>query len=332
VPAGAVASRVPVRSTGGGPLHFYHRLLTWSWYFHVPAAPLANRCPGRDHPMPTIEPPNIRRTLVVAARCAALSACCAVVSGCAAGAARIPDATATDAEWRSLAAPRPEPLPGAVRMSLAPFEIVGEAAWPTGAAVPPSLGLPELVAAGLLRRRDVHYVERRRFAAAARAERRGATRAPGAPEAGVSPGSEMTVGVVWLALAGVDGSLEVRLVDTATGQVRHASRASLPAGADAVAVSRLIVGRVLVGLRTLERLPDWTDPLTEAAPARYVPSVVPAPALASFLRGLEAEERWAWEPARRGYLAAASDPRFFESAAALARAARLRIGGTLGES
>ena len=27
MPAGAVASRVPVRSTGGGPLHFYHRLL-----------------------------------------------------------------------------------------------------------------------------------------------------------------------------------------------------------------------------------------------------------------------------------------------------------------
>ena len=55
------------------------------------------------------------------------------------------------------------------------------------------------------------------------------------------------------------------------------------------------------------------------------------PALQSFLRGLAAEESWDWEGARRGYQAAASDPGFFEAPAALARAARLRLGGTLGE-
>jgi hypothetical protein len=49
------------------------------------------------------------------------------------------------------------------------------------------------------------------------------------------------------------------------------------------------------------------------------------------MAGLEAEERWDWEGARRGYQAAlAAAPGFLEAEAALARAARLRNGGTLG--
>lgn len=240
-------------------------------------------------------------------------------------------AQASEAEWRALAAPRPEPLPGAPRVSFSGVELTAAPAWPTAASVPPDLGLSELVVAGLLRRRDVRLVERRRFAAAAEAERAGRPRAPGAPSVGVSAGAELTAGAVWVPLGTGAAAVEVRLTDSATGEVVRGRRISLPPAADMVGAARAIVSAVLATLDELGRLPVWNDPAPGAAPRTYVDSGIPNEAVQRFLVGLAAEEQWNWEAARRSYQAAAVNG-FVEADAALARTARLRQGGTLGES
>lgn len=256
----------------------------------------------------------------------------ALLGGCAAGptGGRAPTPL-SEAEWRALATPRPSPVPGAPRLSVAEIELLGSPGWADGAPVPATVGLTELVVAGLLRRQDVRVVERRRFAAAAEAERAGGP-LPGAPRAGVSPGSELTATVAWVPLGGGGASLEVRLSETATGRVALSRRALVPLDAEPVGLARAAVGALLDALRELDRLPSWQDPLADAAPSEYVVSGISGPAFDDFLDGLAAEERWRWEGARLGYESAARAPGFFEAEAALARAARLRSGGTLGES
>jgi hypothetical protein len=239
---------------------------------------------------------------------------------------------ATEAEWRALAWPRPAPVPAATRLSLGEIGVLAEPQWPEQAGVSPSLGLSELVTTGLLRRADVHFVERRRFAEAAAAERAGTARPPGAPLAGTSPGAELVAQVVWAPLGAGRTSLEVRLVAAATGAVAVSRRSLAPADADPGALARLTVATVLGALAEAGRLPTWADPVPGAAPVDYSPSRISASAVESFLLGLAAEERWRWEDARVAYAAAAREPAFFEAASALARTARLRTGGTLGES
>jgi hypothetical protein len=230
-----------------------------------------------------------------------------------------------------LASPRAQTLAGAARVSLDAVELLGQPRWSFGAPVTPGLALSELVIAGLLRRSDIRFVERRRFAAAALAERNGEPRASGAPPAGVSEGAELIASVVWVPLpTGV--SIEVRLAEAARGAVIGTRRATLPADADIVSTARTIVGTIVAALESVGRLPAWTDPVGEAATARSRESGVPDAAVASFLRGLAAEETWRWEAARASYQQAAATVGFFEAEAALARAARLRLGGTLGES
>ena len=81
------------------------------------------------------------------------------------------------------------------------------------------------------------------------------------------------------------------------------------------------------------RMPVWSDPLPGVAPAAYQATTISTLAVTAFLEALEAEDRWDWNVAYRGYQAAAmADPSFVEADVALARAARLRLGGTLGES
>ena len=257
----------------------------------------------------------------------------ALLGGCASGpgASSAPPAL-SEAEWRALAAPRPTPLPGAVRLSVADVELLGDPPWPASGAVPARVGLTELVVAGLLRRPDVHVVERRRFAAAVDAERAGAPRPPGAPPAGVSPGAELTASVAWVPLGTGSATLEVRLTEISSGRVAVTRRSLLPANTEPVGLARTVVGSLLAALDDLGRRPGWSDPVAGAAPAEYAASGVPSDALIAFLAGLEEEERWRWEGARRGYQTAARAAGFFEAEAALARTARLRLGGTLGES
>lgn len=238
---------------------------------------------------------------------------------------------ASEAEWHALATQRPTPVQGAVRVSVGEIEINGSVPWPTPTGVEAPLALEELVAAGLLRRQDVSYVERRRFAEAAEAERLGRPRPAGAPAAGVSPGPEFVVSAVWSPVLGT-GRLDVRLVDAASGSVAVAHSATVPADADPASVARTVVAGVLAALGEKGRLPPWADPVPSAAPTTYQPSGVSAAAAQAFFRGLAAEERWNWEGARVAYQAAAAlgGAGFVEATAALARAARLRNGGTLG--
>jgi len=244
----------------------------------------------------------------------------------------VPNDVATESEWRALASPRPEPLPGAVRLAFAGIELPD--APPSGRATPVSsaLGLSELVVAGLLRRRDVEFVERRRFAVAVEAEQSGLIRPSGAPPAGVSRGAELIATAALLPLPGGQAAVEVRLTGLQTGVVAGAGRQLIPADAEQLGTARAIVATILSVLDEMGRRPAWADPVPGAAPGAYRPTGIPESAVTGFLTGLAAEERWNWELARRSYQAASETEGFFEPATALARTARLRSGGTLGES
>jgi hypothetical protein len=260
-----------------------------------------------------------------------LVAAASLVGGCAtAGTVEAPPAT--EAEWRALAVPRPVPVPGAVRLALSGIELAADPPWALATPVSASLGLSELVIAGLLRRADIRLVERRRFAAAVEAERSGRSRTAGTPPAGMSEGPELLASLVWVPLAAGEASLEVRLSTMASGAVTATRRVVLPLDADPVAIARQAVSAIVAALSEAGRLPDWEDPLAAAAPAAFTPSGVPRRAVEHFLAGLAAEEAWRWERARESYQAAAGSVGFFEASAALARTARLRLGGTLGES
>lgn len=243
---------------------------------------------------------------------------------------------ATEAEWQAVREPRPEPLPGSARVTLSGVRFLGAYPWPEAVRVEPGLGVGELVVANLLRRRDVRFVERRRFAEAAAAERRGDPAPRGRPPAGVSRSADYGLVAVWIPTTEREASLEVRLTLLETGDVDGATRITVDRSAGPAAVARSIVGGVLELLAARGRLPAWDDPLGAdrgSGANADGPSRVPTEALTHFLRGLGAEEAWDWEGARRGYQQAlAADPDFHEARTALARAARLRLGGTLAES
>lgn len=263
---------------------------------------------------------------------AVLAGCGGAGGGAAPGRAAAPP-SASEEEWRALALPRPAALADAPRVSVATLEVVGRTTWTTPAGLEPTLGVTELVVAGLLRRQDVDFVERRRFAAAAEAERRGTPRPDGAPPAGVSRGAQYVARATWANLGG-SARLDVRLAAAASGEVLATWRATTPPDADPVSLARLAVAGTLAALDTLGVRPAWEDPIPASSPAAYQPAGVPAGAAADFFRGLAAEEAWSWEAARRGYQGALAQAAagFPEAAAALARTGRLRNGGTLGAS
>jgi len=126
-----------------------------------------------------------------------------VVSACSLGQGSTSATTPSsldDAGWKRLATPRVQQLAGAVRISIGEITLFDDIPRGLDTPVAPSIGLSELVATGLLRRRDVRFVERRRFAAAAEAERRRENRPPGTPPAGVSPGPEFILSATWVSL------------------------------------------------------------------------------------------------------------------------------------
>lgn len=263
---------------------------------------------------------------------------CAVASGCVAGPSLRGDATtpsaegpsASDAEWRALATPRPTPLAGAPRVAVGGVDILLRQTWALTSGVDPAQAVAELAAAGLLLRRDVRYVERRRFVAAADAERHGAPRPRGAPAAGISPEAQFVASATWIRAGSDSAYLELRVADAGTGVMVTTRRTATSAEADPIDLARVLVASLVAALEGDDLLPEENRTRQRApAPPR---AGIPAVALEAFLRGLGAEERWAWETARRGYQEALSEaPDFVEARAALARLARLRTGGTLGE-
>jgi hypothetical protein len=131
---------------------------------------------------------------------------------------------------------------------LTQLELLGDPGWPRAAPVSASLGLTELVAAGLLRRGDVRFVERRRFAAAVDSERGGGARPAGAPAAGISPGAELSVLLTWIPLGPGEASLELRVSEMATGRVAETRRVSVPDDPDPVGLARAAVAAYLATL------------------------------------------------------------------------------------
>jgi hypothetical protein len=233
--------------------------------------------------------------------------------------------------WESLHQPRPEPLQGAAAVSVSEILLLGDP-WELHAPIPTSIGIQELVGAELLRRRDVNYVERRRFAAAAERERRGERRPRGAPPVGISPGVDFLLMGSWAPSGADSASLDFRLTDPESGVVVETFRSSVPQGADPTSLSRAITAGLLATLEELGRLPGWEDPVPGAAPRSYTDAGIPLTAAEAFFRGVAAEDRYDWEGARRAYqeaMALGGDG-FFEPQVALARVARLRAGGSLG--
>lgn len=238
--------------------------------------------------------------------------------------------------WRSYLEPRPEPLPGATRLSVGAFQIVPDDGWAAGTALTAGEGLQELVGTELLRRRDVCFVERRRFSRAVERERRGLPRPPGAPPTGRSPGAELILFGNWLPAGTDSAALSLRVTEAETGIVLRSWRVATPRDADAVSLARTATGSLLAVLDSLGRRPEWSDPMDpgDGAPRSFRRAGVPPEAVEAYFRGAAAEDRHDWEGALRGYGAALDlgGPGFREPGVALARVARLRAGGSLGAS
>lgn len=259
-----------------------------------------------------------------------------LVASCAGGpspSSSVP--VASETQWRDLRRPRMDRLADAPRVTVAEM-ILFEAAWASGGEVSASVGLQELISAGLLRRADIDFVERRRFAAAVERRRRGLPRRRNAPPIGTSPGAEFVLTGSWIP-AGDSAALDLRLVEAESGGIVTSWRRLTPRQADPTSLARLVVGGTIERLRELGRLPPWTDPRADdvaPAPVTYVASLVSLEAAAAFVTAVAAEDRYDWEAARRGYQFAleTAGPTFLEADEALARVARLRAGGTLGAS
>ncbi len=254
---------------------------------------------------------------------------------CASGGAPspAPPTGASAAEWQALYQPRPAPLAGAPRIAIGELTLGEDKPWALTASVPAAIAIAELVGTELLRREDVQFVERRRFAEAAERERRGLPRGAGAPPVGTSPGTELILaGSQTPFLFGDSAQFNLRLVDPATSAVRAAWRMSVPRGGDPVALARRLTGSLVATLDSLATLPRWVDPVAAATPRAWSPSGVPLTAVDSYLRGVAAEDVYDWENARRAYQRAGElgGSTFFEPGVALARVARLHAGGTLG--
>lgn len=285
------------------------------------------------HGLPSFRFPAPRRSTLLPALAASLmAAACGGGSGPAVTTPVTP-AGASEAEWRALAQPRPVPLEGAPRVALAEVRIAGSPPWSPPPGVDAELGLAELAAAGLLRRQDVHFVERRRFAAAVDAERRGLPRPAGAPAAGISPGARFVASATWSPMGPDSGYVDVRLADPASGMLVAGWRGATPPGAGPLVVARTVVAGVLGALDGAGGRPVWQDPAGAPGAPGDPSAGVPAQAVTDFFLGLADEEAWKWEEARARYqrALAAGGSGFVEAAAALARNARLRNGGTLGE-
>ena len=268
---------------------------------------------------------------------ASATAVAALILGACAGGPSGMDGTAApsaagETVWRALAQPRTSPMDGAVRIAVGTLSVPDDSGWGAGSRLPISIGFSELVATGLLRRADVHFVERRRFSAAVDAERLGQTRPEGAPPVGTSPGADLILEGSLADFGGMASALVLRLIDAESGAVKHTWRTEISGAIEPVGVARTVVGGLIARLSAEGLRPAWSDDAA-LAPTSFVASGVAPEAFADFLRGLNAEERWDWEGARAGYEAALAEaPDFVEAQVALARSARLRNGGSLGAS
>lgn len=256
------------------------------------------------------------------------------LTGCAGRGSGPEPAEATDTRegvWDELEEPRPDPLPAAPRVTVSNLLLLSPP-W-TPESISASLGIQELVTTELLRRRDLEFVERRRFTEAVERERLGAPRPTHAPPVGESPGVELVLTGSW-ARSGDSAYVDIRLAEAETGEVVATFRRATPTTPDPTALARTITGGLLDTLGSMNRLPAWNDPREGAAFRIYRASGIPLAAVRAFWRGVAAEDRYDWEAALKAYLEASETggDAFFEPRVALKRTARLRAGGSLSRS
>ena len=112
-----------------------------------------DRSRGRPTPGSRFRPDRPRLVRQVSATALVL-----VVTACGPGRSSVATASPSeldDAAWQVLARPRVPQLTGAVRISVGEIALLDENPWGLDPPVPSSVGISELVATGLLRRRDV---------------------------------------------------------------------------------------------------------------------------------------------------------------------------------
>lgn len=227
-------------------------------------------------------------------------------------------------DWSAISQVRPEVAPGAPVLTIAPFR----------GSIPDSVGViaSELVLARFLHRTDVQVVERRRFTRAVDRIRRGLPAPDGAPEPGVTPSAGWRVATTVASVPGGNARLTVQLVETATNRVAEARDVEAGSDRGVLEVSRVAGDLLLEMLAGLELLPEDAPPPEPWARADGVNRAEEATRL--FALGVAAEDRWDWEASGSAYRTALAvgGPGFTEAAQALARVARLRAGGTLGQS
>ena len=196
-----------------------------------------------------------------------------------------------------------------------------------------ALALTELVSAGLLERRDVNFIERRRFTPAAERQRRGLPAPAAEPPVGTSPGAEWMLHITVVTNPAVPGAVDLRLVHVESGANRAGWRVAVPAQADLVGISRLVVGSLMLKLDELS-LGVERDPTAPTPSDTYAGSPVSGSATTAFLNGVRWGDLYRWDLARASYESALllAGGNFPEADVALRREARLRAGGSLGGS
>ncbi len=196
-----------------------------------------------------------------------------------------------------------------------------------------ALALTELVSVDMLERRDVSFVERRRFTPAAERQRLGLPAPAGQPPVGTSAGAEWMLHITVVTNPAVPGALDLRLVHVESGANRAGWRVAVPVEADLVGLARLVVGSVMLQLNELA-LGVARDASAPVVSDTYADSAVPGGATTAFLNGVRWEDLYRWELARASYESALAraNGNFREAETALRRTARLRSGGSLGGS
>jgi hypothetical protein len=192
-----------------------------------------------------------------------------------------------------------------------------------------ALGVGELVGARLLDRDDLLLLDRRRLSAAVERERQGLPRPPGAPPIGTPPGIEWLIGMTVAESPGDSVTLALRLTAVESGVHREAWQVVAPVS-NPVDLARRLGEGVLDLLAQEGLVPEaGSDDRLPLGPVEH-----PEEAFRSFVLGVEAEDTFNWDAARAAYERASTlgGPGFPEPIHALARAARLRRGGSLAKS
>jgi len=261
-----------------------------------------------------------------------LPAVALLAGGCASGSSTagtpvLPEPETPVEVWESIWRDLPTPMTDAPRVALGEILLLGAADWGLPPTVSSQVAVLELMAAQLVERTDVDFVERRRFGAAAERDRRGELAPRGQPPLGTSRGADYLLLGTWFP-TGTVGAADLRLTDAETGEVVAAWRTETTLSPDPTSLTRAMCGGLLEALADLNH-PSGDGPIPLDGGFRA--AGISLAAQQSFFRGISAEDRFDWEAARESYQTAADlgGGEFAEAVVAVGRVARFRLGGSL---